>query len=67
MACNVIALSTGGATVLPVAGETEVACAFAADVVVAEMVVEGLWVWHELVAADPLAGVGGGILLGSGR
>ena len=57
MAGNVVTLRTGGAAVLPVAGETEVVCALAADVVVAEMVVEGLWVGEGADAVLPVAAV----------
>ena len=39
VAGDVVAFGTGRATVLPLAGQAEVACALAADVVVAEMVV----------------------------
>lgn len=39
-----VTLSAGRATVLPLAGEAEVAGALPADVVVAEVVVEGLGV-----------------------
>jgi hypothetical protein len=49
----VVALCAGGATVLPLAGETEVVCALAADVVVAKMVVEGLRVREILGTLDP--------------
>ena len=55
MTGNVIALSTGGPAVLPLAGQTEVAGALPANVVIAEMVVEGLWVGEDLFAVDPLA------------
>jgi hypothetical protein len=44
MAGDMVPLCAGGATVLPLAGETEVVGALAAYVLVAEMVVEGLWV-----------------------
>ena len=54
-----VALSAAGVAILPFAGETEVAGALAADVVVAEVVVERLWVGEGLVAVDPLAPVAG--------
>lgn len=55
MTCDVVSLCAGGVAVLPHAGEAEVACALAADVVVAEMVVKRLGVRHDLVTIDPLA------------
>lgn len=42
MASNMISLCAAGAAILPLAGETEIVGALAADVVVAEMVVEHL-------------------------
>jgi hypothetical protein len=44
MGSDVVTLCAGGAAVLPSAGETEVVGALSADVVVAEMVVERLWI-----------------------
>lgn len=44
MTCDVISLCTGGAAVLPPAGETEIVGALPADVDAAEVVVEGLGV-----------------------
>jgi len=41
---DMITFCTGGAAVPPLAGETEVVGALPANVVVAEMVVERLWV-----------------------
>ena len=45
---DMVALGAGGAAVFPGAGETEVVGALATDVVVAEMVVEGFWIWEGL-------------------
>jgi hypothetical protein len=42
MTCDMVALRTGGAAVLPFTSKTEVIGAFSADVVVAEMIVEDL-------------------------
>ena len=55
MGSDVIALSTGSTTILPFAGEAQIAGALAANVVIAEMVVERLWVGEDLFAVDPLA------------
>ena len=55
MTGDVVALRTGCAAVFPLASQAEVSGALAANVVVAEVVVEGLWVWEDLVAVDPLA------------
>ena len=57
MTGNVIALSTGGPAVLPLAGQTEVAGALPANVVIAEVIVESLGIWQDLVARYPLAAV----------
>ena len=59
-----VALCACCAAVLPLAGEAEVVCALPADVVVAEVVVEGLWVGEALRAVDPETGVvvGGGVV-----
>lgn len=57
MTCDVVALCAGGVALLPFAGEAEVVCALAADVVVAEMVVEGVGVSEDLVAVLPEAEV----------
>lgn len=61
MAGYVIALCAGGAAVLPLAGETEIVCALAADVVIAQVVVEGLRVRVTVAAVDPEAPVYGGV------
>ena len=53
MACDVISFCTGCATVLPLAGETEIVCALPTDVETAEVVVEGLWVWEGLGTVLP--------------
>jgi len=58
MAGDVVSLSTGGSAVLPLACETKIVCALAADVVVAEMVVEGLWIRICLGAVLPETSVG---------
>lgn len=57
MACNVIALGAGRAAVSPLAGQTEVVGALATDVVVAEVIIEGLWVRGDPRAALPLTSV----------
>lgn len=44
MTCNVVTLCAGCSAVLPFAGEAEIVCAFPADVVVAEMMIESLGV-----------------------
>lgn len=43
MTCDMIPLSTGSTAVFPLAGQTEVVGALTTDMIVAEMVVEGLW------------------------
>jgi hypothetical protein len=48
MACDVITLCTRCAAVCPLAGQAEVVCALATDVVVAEMVVQRFWVRESL-------------------
>ena len=53
MTCDVISLCTSGATVLPLASETEIVCALPADVDAAEVVVEGLWVREGLRTLEP--------------
>ena len=53
MTCDVISFCTGSATILPLAGETEIVGALPADVDAAEVVVEGLWVGEGLVAVLP--------------
>ena len=63
MAGDVITFGAGGTAVLPLAGKTKIVCALAADVVVAEVVVEGFGVRKHLVAVDPLATVGGIVVL----
>lgn len=57
MACDMVSLSTGGTAVLPLAGETEVVCAFPTDVCIAEMVVERFWIWERLGTLKPETGV----------
>ena len=57
MGGDVVALGAGGAAVLPLAGEAEVVGGLAADVVVAEVVVEELWVGEGGVAAEPFTEV----------
>lgn len=59
---DVIALSARSATVLPFAGEAQIAGALAADVLIAQVVVERLGVRQHLVAVDPLAGMAGFLL-----
>jgi hypothetical protein len=58
MAGDMITLGTGCAAVLPLAGEAEVVGALAANMVIAEMVVEGLWVEKGLSAVAPETFVG---------
>ena len=53
MTCDVISFGTSGATVLPLAGETQIVGAFPADVYVAKVVVQGLWVREGLGALQP--------------
>lgn len=53
MAGDMVPLSAAGATVLPFACETQVVGALAADMVVAEMVVEDLWVGEREGAVLP--------------
>ena len=69
MTGNVVALCAGRSAVLPLAGETEVVCAFPANVVIAKMVVEDLWVDISLGAALPETPVGlvGGVSRRRGR
>ena len=55
MTGDVITLSASGVTIFPPAGEAEVACALAPNVVVAQMVVKRFRVIHDLVTVDPLA------------
>ena len=54
MRSDVVSLCACCTAVLPGAGKTEVVCAFAADMVVAEMVVESLWIWEGARASVPL-------------
>ena len=62
-----VSFSTSSATVLPLAGETEIVGALSANVVVAEMVIEGLWVCKGERAVKPLTAVEGlGRVLGWG-
>lgn len=58
MAGDMITLGTGCAAVLPLAGEAEVVGALAANMVIAEMVVEGLWVDKGLSTVVPETFVG---------
>lgn len=58
MACDVITFGTGGSTVLPFASETKIICALSADMVVAEMIIEDLWISEADRTIDPLAVVG---------
>lgn len=60
MTCDVVSFCTGGAAILPPAGETEIVCALPADVEAAEVVVEGLGVWEGLRALLPETDVLGG-------
>ena len=53
MTCDVISLCTGGATILPLASETEIVCALPADVEAAKVVVKGFWVREGLRALLP--------------
>jgi hypothetical protein len=62
MGGDMVPLCASCAAVDPLASETEVVCRFTADVVVAEMVVESLWVCVGLCAGFPLA-----FVLGRGR
>ena len=50
MARNVIALGAGGVAVLPLAGQTEIVGGLAADMVIAQVIVEVLWVCEGLCA-----------------
>jgi hypothetical protein len=60
MAGDMVTLGTCCAAVLPLAGEAEVVGALAANMVIAEMVVEGLWVEKGLSTVVPEAFVGRG-------
>ena len=53
MTCDVISFCASCSTVLPLASETEVVCAFPADVYVAEVGVECFWIWEGLRALEP--------------
>jgi hypothetical protein len=64
MAGDMVAFGTCGVAVFPLACETEIACALAANVVVAEVTVESLWVRRDFVAVDPLTGVSGCVVEG---
>lgn len=57
MASYMITLGAGSATVFPLAGKTEIIGTFAADMVVAKMVIELFWVDKRLGALLPLATV----------
>ena len=59
MTSDVIALCASGTTILPLACEAKIICAFAADVIVTEVVVEGLWVAEVLAAGEPKTPEGG--------
>ena len=54
MAGDMISLCARRATVLPLAGETEVVGTLATNMVVTEMVVKSLWVDKGFVAINPL-------------
>lgn len=63
-----VSLCAARATILPLASETKIACTLSTDVVIAEVVIECLWVWKGFVAIDPLALIAGGWrLLGNDR
>jgi hypothetical protein len=72
VAGDVISFGTGGATILPPAGETQIVGAFPADVDVAEVVVQGLRVREGLGALQPetdvlgRGGDGGSHIVGQG-
>lgn len=53
MTCDVITFCTSGATILPLASETEIVGALPANVDAAEVVVEGFWVREGLRALEP--------------
>ena len=53
MACDVISLCTSGATILPLASETQIVGALPANVDAAEVVVEGLRVREGLRTLKP--------------
>ena len=61
MTCDMVALCTGGSTVLPFTSETEVISALSTDVVVAEMAVKDLGIGESGRAIEPLACVGLGV------
>lgn len=63
MACNVVALCAGCRAVLPLAGEAEVVGALSANVVVAEVVIEGICIRESLCAGVPLAGERGAVVV----
>jgi hypothetical protein len=75
MAGNVISFRTAGSAVLPFAGETEIVGTLATNVVIAEMIVEGLWVAKGLSTVFPKTFMDGlrllvlvlGLLLRDGR
>ena len=71
MAGDMVTLCAGCATILPPAGEAEIVGALAANVVIAEMVVEGLWVEKGVCAVIPETSVcrgrRGGGTSGGGR
>lgn len=55
MGGNMVTFSASSTAILPLAGEAEVICGFAADVVVAEVVVEALSVGKRSCALFPSA------------
>lgn len=62
-----VTLGTRGVAVDPLASQTEIVSRLSADVVVAEVVVEGLWVGVSKSAGFPLTLVlGGGSCCGGG-
>jgi hypothetical protein len=56
--CDVVTLCAADVAALPFAGEAEVVCGLAADVVVAEVLVDDLGVVEDLAAVIPSAGDG---------
>lgn len=54
MACDMISFCTSSSAVFPLASEAEVVCALSAYVVIAEMIVEGLWVDKRELTVEPL-------------
>jgi hypothetical protein len=56
-----ITLGTGGATILPFAGETKIICTLSADMVVAKMIIKNLGVRESGRTIEPLTIVGLGV------